>query len=195
MQQQPYTAVPGGRTRRKSSVTMNVDTPPSKERQQQTYQDLGTFQNSQQYPQVQGDYYPYATTTVQMVDPWAFNHANLLANLSQLPPELLPSIMQQANQHNSTHNMSALAAAAAAAAVAANQQIPQPQMHVADNSNHSFAVPGSVMHGPHHHQPQQQYQNQQYGSNAMLNSDINTGGGGNSNSNSNIILPSISTLP
>ncbi|KAJ1906241.1 hypothetical protein LPJ81_001455 [Coemansia sp. IMI 209127] len=187
MQQQPYTAVSGGRTRRKSSVTMNVDTPPSIERQQQTYQNLGTFQNSQQHAQVQGDYYPYATTTVQMVDPWAFNHANLLANLSQLPPELLPSIMQQTNEHNSTHNMSALAAAAAAA-VAANQQIPQPQMHVADNSNHSFAVPGPVMHGPHHQQ--QQYQNQQHGSNAMLNSNINTGGG-----NSSIILPSISTLP
>ncbi|KAJ2547029.1 hypothetical protein EV175_005380, partial [Coemansia sp. RSA 1933] len=171
-------------TRRKSSFAMDVDTPPTVNRQQQTYQNANAYQETQQYPQAQGDYYPYAITTVQMVDPWAWNHANLLANLSQLPPDLLPSIMQQTNhqQQNGSQNMNALAAAAAVAAVAANQQIPQPQMHAADNSNQNYAVPGSLLPG------QQQYPNQQHGSNAMLDPSINSG-------NSNIILPSISTLP
>ncbi|KAJ1770477.1 hypothetical protein IW140_004255 [Coemansia sp. RSA 1813] len=180
--QQSYTGASGGHTRRKSSFAMNVDTPPSAEHhQQQNCQNLGTFQNTQQYTPIQGDYYPYATTTVQMVDPWAFNHANLLANLSQLPPDLLPSIMSQANQQQQQHqngsqNMSVLAAA--------NQQIPQPQMHATDNSNHNFTVPGSLVH----HRHQQHYQNQ-HGSNAIANSDNNSGG------NSNVVLPSISTLP
>ncbi|KAJ2755587.1 hypothetical protein IWQ56_006400, partial [Coemansia nantahalensis] len=76
------------------------------------------MEQQQQQQQQYQDYYSYATTTAQMVDPWAFNHASLLANLSQLPPDLLPSLLPQLSQggHISAQGMSALAAAAAAAA-------------------------------------------------------------------------------
>ncbi|KAJ2519549.1 hypothetical protein GGI11_002541, partial [Coemansia sp. RSA 2049] len=133
----------------------------------------------QQYNSIYGDYYPYATTTVQMVDPWAFNHANILANLSQLPPDLLPSLMsqvrqQQHQQQNSSQNMNALAAAAAAAAAVAGG------CGTATGNGNNFAVPGSLMH----HQQPSLHQNQ-LGSNAIANSDIS----------GNVVLPPISTLP
>ncbi|KAJ2550183.1 hypothetical protein IWW35_003416, partial [Coemansia sp. RSA 1878] len=83
----------GERRRRKSSTyAMNID-PPNE--YQSAYDNNGQQSISTYQSQVSGrsnDYYAYATTTAQMVDPWAFNHANLLANLSQLPPDLLPSL-------------------------------------------------------------------------------------------------------
>ncbi|KAJ2726261.1 hypothetical protein GGI07_000738 [Coemansia sp. Benny D115] len=161
------------RRRRKSSAyAMHVDAPssqqqqpyhhPSQQQQQHQQQQLNS---AQPLPAAQSDYFSYATTTAHMIDPWAFNHATLLANLSQLPPDLLPSLLPQISQIQqqqpssimTTTNMSALAAAAAVAAAAAaagaplgsvNQQ--QQPMQV----DHSFAVPAI----PNIHQQQQQQQ-------------------------------------
>ncbi|KAJ2771597.1 hypothetical protein GGI18_005013, partial [Coemansia linderi] len=75
------------RDRRSSDYAMNVDAT--------GVADLSMYaQPSQQQPLVpmQSDYHSYATTTAQMIDPWSFNHANLLSHLSQLPPDLLPSL-------------------------------------------------------------------------------------------------------
>ncbi|KAJ1986851.1 hypothetical protein GGI25_004670 [Coemansia spiralis] len=169
------------RTHRKASYVMDIDTPtpehqqsstvqPSYDHMQQSYQQIGSFQNTQ-YAPMQSDYYSYGMTTVQMVDPWAFNHASLLANLSQLPPDLLPSFMphinnqQQQPQQNGTQNMTALAAAAAVAAAAAAA---------------SGSVPGASI-------PNQQLIQNQHGVNGMVNA--------NSDINNNVVLPSISTLP
>ncbi|KAJ1643829.1 hypothetical protein LPJ64_004436 [Coemansia asiatica] len=120
---------------------MNVDSP-------------SYSQSLQQFSQpVQTDYFSsYATTTAQTVDRWAFNHASLLSNLSQLPPDLLPTLLPQINQQlqlqNSqlnASNMSALAAAAAVAAAvsasaSANAQVGLSQQQ-AMQVDHSFAVP------------------------------------------------------
>ncbi|KAJ1936844.1 hypothetical protein GGF37_005445, partial [Kickxella alabastrina] len=111
------------RRRRSSGYAMNVDTPTT----QPNY--AYHHQQQQQHPQYglpsPNDYISYATTTAHMVDPWSMNHATLLANLSRLPPELLPSLLPQINQlqqhqqHQNQQiagpNISALAAAQMAA--------------------------------------------------------------------------------
>ncbi|KAJ2697440.1 hypothetical protein H4R19_005664, partial [Coemansia spiralis] len=110
-------------------------------------QPQAVLQQQQQYP----DYYTYATTTAQMVDPWAFNHASLLATLSQLPPDLLPSLLPHMNQsgHISAQGVSALAAAAAAAAatVPAMGGVQQPPQQL--YPDHVFAVPAVPLHQQH----------------------------------------------
>ncbi|KAJ1724611.1 hypothetical protein LPJ53_001147 [Coemansia erecta] len=116
------------------------------------------------------DYFSYATTTAQMIDRWAFNHANILSNLSQLPPDLLPSLIPQISQQlqqqqqqlqknplMTTPGMSALAVAAAAAAAAtAGSQVglsqQQQQQHHHHHQpqpmqvDHTFAVPAVPIH-------------------------------------------------
>ncbi|KAJ1941301.1 hypothetical protein FBU59_003538, partial [Linderina macrospora] len=138
----------------RSAVQTSFTIPPPPQQQQQQHQHQQ--QQQQQFTPAYNDYYTYATTTAQMVDPWAFNHANLLANLSQLPPDLLPSLMPQLSNQNqqqqqppriaSAQSMSALAAAAAAAVAAASgdpiQQQQQQTMHV----DHTFAVPAVPAH-------------------------------------------------
>ncbi|KAJ2156899.1 hypothetical protein GGF46_004875 [Coemansia sp. RSA 552] len=74
------------------------------------------------------NYYTYATTTAQMVDPWAFNHASLMANLSQLPPDLLPTLLPQIQQQQQQNGMTALAVAAAAAAAATAVSMSDPSL-------------------------------------------------------------------
>ncbi|KAJ2817297.1 hypothetical protein IWW50_006218, partial [Coemansia erecta] len=133
---------------------MNIDTPNEYQPASpygSAQQSISTFQQQQQ-PHVSGrgsDYYAYSTTTAQMVDPWAFNHANLLANLSQLPPDLLPTLLPQIQQQQqNAPNMSALAAAAAVAAASGvvpmntQQQQQQHQMH----ADRPFAVPAVPLH-------------------------------------------------
>ncbi|KAJ1809013.1 hypothetical protein LPJ77_001955 [Coemansia sp. RSA 2523] len=135
----------GERRRRKSSTyAMNID-PPNE--YQSAYDNNGQQSISTYQSQVSGrsnDYYAYATTTAQMVDPWAFNHANLLANLSQLPPDLLPSLLPQMQlQQPGAPSMAALAAAAAvAAANVVPMNTPQQQMH----ADRQFAAPAVPLH-------------------------------------------------
>ncbi|PIA15037.1 hypothetical protein COEREDRAFT_82252 [Coemansia reversa NRRL 1564] len=138
-------------------------------------------QNHEQTPTQENGYYSYATTTAHIVDPWSFNHATLLANLSQLPPDLLSSLLprlsqaqQQQDPQIAAQKMSALAAAAVAAAAAATAgpmgtaqtQQAQHSMH----TDHTFA--GPVV--PLQQRPQQ--------------------GEASVNDPSNMVLPSISSF-
>ncbi|KAJ1730831.1 hypothetical protein LPJ61_002818 [Coemansia biformis] len=160
----PLSKVGGRRRRRSSAHAMNIDEP-SHDYQPQSavagYDDGRVLPSvPQQPPMQQHDYFTYATTTAQMVDPWAFNHASLLANLSQLPPDLLPSLLPQMNlgqqqlqpnPHIPAQGMSALAAAAAAAAatvpaIGGVQFQPQPQPQQRLHADHAFAIPAVPPH-------------------------------------------------
>ncbi|KAJ2083971.1 hypothetical protein H4R24_000414 [Coemansia sp. RSA 988] len=145
----------GGRRRRKTSTyAMNIDTPVN-DYQTGSNKSYSTMQPQQQNhehaPTQENGYYSYATTTAQMVDPWTFNHATLLANLSQLPPDLLSLLLpqlsqaqQQQNPQLAAQNISALAAAAAAAAAAATATVVPvgaAQMQHSLHGDHTFAGP------------------------------------------------------
>ncbi|KAJ1751087.1 hypothetical protein LPJ79_002364 [Coemansia sp. RSA 1821] len=160
------TAAPNNATRRRrksSTYAMNIDPPNAEYQSENTQQHpLSTFQpanlNQQNGSSRSYDGYTYATTTAQMVDPWAFNHAQILANLSQLPPDLLPSLLphiqqqqqQLGNSNLGGQSMTALAAAAAVAAAATAVSVGNPthpvqqqqQMH----ADHNFAVPAIPQH-------------------------------------------------
>ncbi|KAJ2064668.1 hypothetical protein GGI17_000810 [Coemansia sp. S146] len=144
-----YTRSGERRDRRSSDYAMNVDS--------LAVGDMSMYAQPQQQPLVpmQADYHSYSTTTAQMIDPWSFNHANLLSHLSQLPPDLLPSLLPQMNQMQYHANsrmtaqnmpnaaMAAVAAAAAAAAASASMagigRQPLP-------SEHTFAMPAIPLH-------------------------------------------------
>ncbi|KAJ2859694.1 hypothetical protein GGH94_005967, partial [Coemansia aciculifera] len=144
-----YTRSGERRDRRSSDYAMNVDS--------LAVGDMSMYAQPQQQPLVpmQPDYHSYSTTTAQMIDPWSFNHANLLSHLSQLPPDLLPSLLPQMNQMQYHANsrmtaqnmpnaaMAAVAAAAAAAAASASMagigRQPLP-------NEHNFAMPAIPLH-------------------------------------------------
>ncbi|KAJ1670143.1 hypothetical protein GGF38_001726, partial [Coemansia sp. RSA 25] len=137
------------RDRRSSDYAMNVDSTAAI--------DMSIYAQplQQLQQQMQPDYNSYSTTTAQAVDPWSFNHANLLANLSQLPPDLLPSLLPQmqmnqmqyhADSRVTAQNMPNAAAAAAlvAAAAAAVAGATAPMTAIGRQplqSEHAFAMP------------------------------------------------------
>ncbi|KAJ1884029.1 hypothetical protein LPJ71_009858, partial [Coemansia sp. S17] len=102
---------------------------------------------------MQPDYHSYSTTTAQMIDPWSFNHAHLLSHLSQLPPDLFPSLMPQMNQMQyhansrmTAQNMSNAAAMAAVAAAAAASVSMAGIGRQPLSNEHSFAMPAIPLH-------------------------------------------------
>ncbi|KAJ2010795.1 hypothetical protein GGI14_006338, partial [Coemansia sp. S680] len=116
-----YTRSGERRDRRSSDYAMNVDSLPVGDMSMYAQPPL-----QQQLVPMQPDYHSYSTTTAQMIDPWSFNHAHLLSHLSQLPPDLFPSLVPQMNQMQyhansrmTAQNMSNAAAMAAVAAAAA----------------------------------------------------------------------------
>ncbi|KAJ2007948.1 hypothetical protein GGI04_001320 [Coemansia thaxteri] len=139
-----YTAAGERRDRRSSDYTMNIDST--------TAGDMSVYgqQQAAQVGQIPPtDYQSYSTTTAQLVDPWSFNHANLISNLSQLPADLLPSLIPQVpmnqmqylgNSHMTAQNISA--ALAAASMTAARQAVP---------GEHGFAMPALPVHRQQQH--------------------------------------------
>ncbi|KAJ2028055.1 hypothetical protein H4S03_007992 [Coemansia sp. S3946] len=102
---------------------------------------------------MQPDYHSYSTTTAQMIDPWSFNHAHLLSHLSQLPPDLFPSLVPQMNQMQyhansrmTAQNMSNAAAMAAVAAAAAASVSMAGIGRQPLSNEHTFAMPAIPLH-------------------------------------------------
>ncbi|KAJ1839186.1 hypothetical protein LPJ73_006848, partial [Coemansia sp. RSA 2703] len=128
------------RRRTSSSYAMNVDVPSVQH---------NTAHEATAAAATQNDYFSYATTTAQAIDRWSFNHANIMSNLSQLPPDLLPSLLPQLGQQLQHSALLAAPGISALVAAATAQQVQQAQqtMHPkAMQAEHTFAVPAVPIH-------------------------------------------------